>query len=249
MKHKQEPKRRKRPPVERTEPDRSLSGWVRSTVNSSRSSISNEARNSGESAQPSDPREVGYDTINSAYRLIDEYLRRGQKMAEDLWLPNESNGAGGPFNAPARFMRAMGDMTMAWVEVMQEWTDAPTESRVGGEPFTAGKPRPDRPNGAGPPSKANGRAASLKVLVKSRGLVEVSVHLADLCNPSSLTASELRPFSGNARPIENVELDASGDTPVLRIVVPERQPPGTYNGLLLERDTHRPRGTVSVVVS
>jgi len=40
-----------------------------------------------------------------------------------------------------------------------------------------------------------------------------------------------------------------GDPPLLRVRIPPSQPPGVYNGLLIDRDTSRPVGTISVRVS
>jgi hypothetical protein len=34
----------------------------------------------------------------------------------------------------------------------------------------------------------------------------------------------------------------------LRVRVPDDQPPGVYNGIILDRSTGRPRGTVSLVL-
>jgi len=80
--------------------------------------------------------------------------------------------------------------------------------------------------------------------------VEVSLHLADVARLSELVAGELRPFSGEASPIRAVSLEpsAANEGPTLRIEVAADQPAGTYNGLLVERGTHRPRGTITLVV-
>jgi hypothetical protein len=53
--------------------------------------------------------------------------------------------------------------------------------------------------------------------------------------------------SGEPR-LDGVTLEAGGpgQPPALRIVIPPEQPAGTYNGLVVEEDTSRPVGTVSV---
>lgn len=245
--------RRRRPPVERTEPIRSVNARKRSAAKTNGAST-----NPGDKEAPSkgDAREAGYRTINDAYRLIDEYVRQGQRMAENLWLPltGLETDEKSQFKAPERFMRAMSDMTLSWVELMQQWTanvqpnrsQAPTGES---SPFTAGQSTRDRgesPAGAGgaPGSR------SLRVAVESRGRVEVSVHVADATALTSLVPTELRPFGAEAPPITGVSLDlaSSPEAPVLRIRVPDDQPPGAYNGLLVERGSERPRGTVSLLV-
>jgi hypothetical protein len=202
-------------------------------------------------------RDAGYQTINDAYRLIDEYVRQGQRMAENLWLPltGLETDEKSQFKAPERFMRAMSDMTLSWVELMQQWTtnmqSNPSQAPTGeSSPFTAGKATRER--GETPPAARDGAPASraLRVAVESRGRVEVSVHVADATALTSLVASELRPFGAEAPAITGVSLDlaSSADAPVLRIRVPDDQPAGAYNGLLVERGSERPRGTVSLLV-
>ena len=90
----------------------------------------------------------------------------------------------------------------------------------------------------------------MRVAVESRGRVEVSVHVADLTNVANLVPSELRPFAGEARAIAGVTLDhaSPAEAPVLRIRVPDDQPSGAYSGLLVERGSERPRGTVSLLI-
>jgi hypothetical protein len=242
--------RKKRPPVQRTDPRRV---WPAEDAPPRHDSTSEaEAEGSPSGSEPSGARDASYKAINDAYRLIDEYVRQGQKMAENLWLPTDrpSGADESGFKAPLRFMRAMGDMTMAWVDVMQRWTNdavAPSGAAVG--PFTAGRAPPEQPRAE--PSNGAPRSPALRVSVKARGVVEVSVHLGEGTKLGDLSPGELRPFSGDAAPIKGVALEAGspGEGPLLRIVVPDDQLPGTYNGLLVDRSTQRPRGTVSLSIS
>jgi hypothetical protein len=236
--------RRKRPPVERTQPDRS---WMNGS--------------SGPAApgKSSDPREAGYHAINNAYRLIDEYVRQGQRMAENLWMP--LGGSGGrtasAFNAPERLMRAMGDMTMAWVEMMEQFTKNAQSKPEQGPAGSAGpfaSTRVDQPPGAPSaepapaPSTAKTPVQALKLTLDARGRVEISVQLGDGARLDRLETTELRSFGSDAQPISGVELSGVTEDPVLRVRVPEGQPPGTYNGLFLERGSQRPCGTITLVV-
>jgi hypothetical protein len=251
----QRKKRRKRPPVARTEPDRSFAGWVKPGPPREGPGAGRPAEPEPEESGPPNGRDRTYQAINGAYRLIDEYLRQGQKMAEELWLPAEASGrTQGAFDAPMRFMRAMGDMTMAWMEVMQQWPGGsaqPQGSGVAG-PFTAGRPPPAPP--AGPAERAASPSATrpLRVSVNATVPVEVSVHLADGTDLSDLVASELRTFGGDPASIRSVVVEATGprgEPPVLRIAVPPGQAAGTYSGLLVSRASQQPRGTISLVVS
>jgi hypothetical protein len=229
--------RRKRPPVERTEPDRS---WMNGSSGPAASGTS------------SDAREAGYQAINNAYRLIDEYVRQGQRMAENLWLPlgGTAGGTASAFNAPERLMRAMGDMTMAWIEVMEQFTKNAQSKPEQGPAGSAGpfaSTRVAQPSAAPAPSSAK-TAQPLKLTLDARGRVEISVQLGDGAALDGLETTELRSFGSDAEPIHGVELAGVPEDPVLRVRVPEGQPPGTYNGLFLERGGKRPCGTITLVV-
>jgi hypothetical protein len=274
------PQRRKRPEPDRTEPDRS---WAASAPRATKQNGAkpsaarakpNGATPSGAKRAPKDddtgagagaepktsdranPRSSTYRALNDAYRLVDEYLRQGQKMAENIWLPQSGSGAPSfpAFGAPDRFMRAVGDMTLAWVEVMQQWTSAqgaPSRAPTGSAgPFTAGvtpEPRAATPAAGVAASPLHER--ELTVSVEAKGRVTVSVQLAERIDLAELEVTALRPAKGRADAIGEVSLNVDGTSAVLRVVVPERQPRGTYNGLLVETKTQKPRGTLSLVVA
>jgi len=231
--------RRKRPAADRTEPDRS---WM------------NGAFGAGAPGSDTDARQAGYQAINDAYRLIDEYVRQGQRMAENLWMPlGGSAEAPSAFSAPERLMRAMGDMTLAWVEVMEQWTKnaqtRPEQGPLGGAgPFASSRPQgaPGAPAPSAPAARST--AQPLKLALDARGRVEVSIQLADAAPLERLSPTELRAFGSDAEPIRGVELSGVPGAPLLRVSVPEGQAAGTYHGLFLESGSQRPCGTITVVV-
>ncbi len=159
-------------------------------------------------------------------------------------------------------MRAMSDMTMAWMELMQQWS-ASVQPASNGQapvghagPFSAGRPvaaaEAASPTPVREPKKTEPQAGhrQLKVSVESSGRVEVSMRFDELSAAASLVASALMAFDGAAEPIRDVTLEpgAAGEPPLLRIVVPSGQPAGTYNGLLLERTTKHPCGSITLLV-
>jgi len=240
--------RKKRPTPERTSPRRS---WFSDAAAPAEPDAPGDAR--AESAEHApDARETSYRAINNAYQLIDEYMRQGQKMAENLWVPlgGGESGAAAAFNAPERLMRAMGDMTMAWMEVMQQVTLGAQSAQPGkakAAPFSAGRGVPRNPNQTTKPG-AREAPAGLTVNVSSAGRVEVSVQLNDFSDIANLVPTPLRPFQGDASAIADVRLEVREAEAVMHVVVPDGQPPGVYNGLLLTRDTQRPKGTINLVV-
>jgi hypothetical protein len=256
--------RRVRPLTPRTSPNRSI-GAERRGTNAADSRVPPPAEPASEpsgaagaaTAATADPHDGANRTLNDAYRLVDEYLRQGQKMAENVWLPSGASGSSfdAGLGAPGRFMRAMGDMTLAWVEVMQQFAngaaparEAPVGSagafKVNQAPAPATVPTPS----VAAPNAAE-HAAELTVRVQASGRVEVSVQLGELSNAAHLAPTELRSFTGHVESIRDVSLIVMpGAAPVLQIVVPDGQPAGTYNGLLLDAKSQKPRGTVSLSV-
>jgi hypothetical protein len=200
-------------------------------------------------------------TLNDAYRLVDEYMRQGQEMAANVWMPFAGNGAPSwPVpGAPERFLRAMGDMTLAWIEAMQTFTNPqpaatrPPSGTAG--PFqtasasTAPSPTPTAAATPAPPVTTQAaKQRELAISVVAKGRVEVAAAFSELSEPADLEACELRPAQGKAAPLRDVTLRAEAERIVVRVVVPDGQPRGTYNGLVLDAKTQKPRGTLSVVV-
>lgn len=217
------------------------------------------AANAG-AAAGSGARASAFRTLNDAYRLVDDYMRQGQEMAANVWMPFGGNGAPAwpAPGAPERFLRAMGDMTLAWIEAMQTFANPqpgatrPPSGTAG--PFHAPSAPASTPASPAatpptPPAKSHAaRQRELAVSVAAKGRVEVSAAFSELGESSSLEASELRPAKGKAAPLADVTVRVESDRIVVHVVVPDGQPPGTYNGLVLDAKTQKPRGTLSVVV-
>jgi len=213
--------------------------------------------NAGTSA-PNGARSSAFRTLNDAYRLVDEYLRQGQEMAENVWQPFVTNGIPGwpAPGAPERFLRAVGDMTLAWVEAMQGLAGAQNPAArpasgtagpfdTGGAASPAPSPAPTRDPAAPNP---NAPQRELGVSVEAKGRVEVALAVSEPGAADELAVGELEPTQGKAAPIRDVTLRAEATRVVVRVVVPEGQPRGRYNGFLLDAKTQKPRGTLSVVV-
>jgi hypothetical protein len=246
--------RRTRPEPKRVEPNRRWNGASTSSPKGAESSQAAAGQTEPDHGdrERADPRQAAYEAVNDAYSVIDEYMRQGQRMAERLWMPmmSASEGLPNPLAAPERLMRAVGDMTMAWMEIVQQLgqpnANPPQASGTAG-PFTAGK-RPDvrtEPEN----SEVDALGNSLSLRVTATGRVEASVQLPPHTDPARLVLGELRSFSADGPPITTATLTSNPGQPVeLRIDVPEGQPAGVYSGILLERDSQRPKGTVTLTV-
>ncbi len=234
-------KRTKRPKIERTEPDRTFTAAVRKAK---------AQKVPADSAAPdleepvASVRDASYEAINSGYRIIDEYMRQGQRIAEDFWLPAQDAASKPPEHVRMmeRFLRSAGDMGSAWLEMMTQWTrpaGADMSPRGTAGPFTAGGSNGHAAAEASP-------GAALSIAVESSRRVRVSVdaqgRLEDIeASPLVSTDRSLPPITTSC-----VEVEADTGRAVLRIGVADDQPAGTYHGVLLNRRTQRPGGTITL---
>ena len=80
--------------------------------------------------------------------------------------------------------------------------------------------------------------------------MQVNVELHGQHDSARLVATELRALRAGADPVRDIAVSITeGDAPALNIVVPDDQPSGIYNGLLLERTSQRPCGTISLSIA
>jgi hypothetical protein len=186
--------------------------------------------------------------VNNAYRVIDEYMRQGQKLAEGFWLPaTRSNGAVSDFSRVLeRFFRSAGDMGMAWIEMMSELS-RPTRSDAAPQ-GTAGPFSFDEPEERVESEPTNERSPPFTIVVSSSKRVRVSVDTfgslvdVDVC-PLISTDRTLPPIAA-----VDIEVESGTSRPTLTVTVPDDQPKGTYHGVLLDRTAGRPGGTITLVV-
>jgi hypothetical protein len=243
----------RRPVPSRTDPDRRWRG-VFGTPKTQPENGNSRASAGPDSQAANGARAASYEAVNNAYRVIDEYLRQGQRMAEQFWLP--SGGGTGPMGSMQdagrvfeRFLRSAGDMGAAWLEMMSRWS-SPTErddAPAGkASPFTAGKQAPGHQARADPQGSSG--ASGLSVSVESSRKFQIWVDLHGQGQRTDLELRELTALDRSVPAITDIRLEAGSAEGQLtiRVRVPEGQPAGVYNGLLIGRGNHRPGGTVSL---
>lgn len=89
---------------------------------------------------------AAYEALNASYRAMDEWMRQGQHIAEQVWMPwiRPWVGTASPFIPPEQWARAYGDLAMVWMSLAQAWTSglgmwADTQ---GPRPFGPSRPAP-----------------------------------------------------------------------------------------------------------
>jgi hypothetical protein len=190
-------------------------------------------------------------SVELGYRVVDEYIHQGQRAAQrlnDRSLAPETI-ARDVQDLTARMTQYASDFLGVWFEFLELATAGSgvrQTSRENGQQTepTAGAPRPQ------PPRRASARRTRVRIHLTSHRPAEVSIDLEPDAERRTLVVHALRAVDPEKPRLADVVLEpgASGKPLTLRIHVPADQPPGVYNGLVIDEQTSRPAGTVSVRV-
>jgi hypothetical protein len=216
----------KRPKMERTDPIRN---W---------STLFGGAAAAGESATLND---VVARSVELGYRVVDEYVRQGQKAAARL------TGGAGDAEAvtsdmqelSARMAQYASDLTGLWFQTI----DAMLANAGGGARPAAPAPSPAAVAGA--PAEP----VRVRVELASVQPVEVGLDLRPGTGSRPLIVHALRAVDPDRPPIAvSVIPDSEKGAVRLRVHVPDDQPAGVYSGLLIDAEHTLPVGSLSVRV-
>ena len=178
-------------------------------------------------------------SVELGYRVVDEYLREGQRVAERF-------GAGG-----LRADAAVGDMQQLTARMARYTSDVLEVWFQFLELAMGGRVRPPE-NGAGaaPPVQPAAPVASrIRVALDASQPTEVVLDLRPDAAGRRLLVHALRPGDGGEGPrLSDVSIEPDAGGAVVRVRVPPRHPAGVYNGLVIDEETSRPAGTLSVSV-
>lgn len=233
-----------RPTPERTEPIRS---W--STLLSSSESTAPGER--GTSLQ-----DVVSRSVDLGYRVVDDYIRRGQKAAQRI---NERSYSSDALAAEVQEIakgaaQYTSDFAALWFDFLQV--------AVAGNPLRRPGPRADGVDTAAPGPTAPAQTAAtpeneisdrthVRIEVAAACPTEVSLDLHAPVNGRPLLIHALRSVDPDKPRLTDVTFHHAidGEPASLRIRVPDNQPSGMYSGLIIDEETSRPVGTLSVRIA
>lgn len=201
-------------------------------------------------------------SVDLGYRVIDEYIRQGQKAAQRF--NDRSYGANAVTNdmqeIATRMAQYASDFAALWFEFMEAaaasaggWPPPPpppaNESK---RPARASK-EPGMPPATAPaPAEGDGvDLTRVRIAVTSPHPTEVSLDLRPHISGRRLVVQSLRAVDPDKPRLSDVTIeDGVSDEPLtLRIRVPMGQPAGVYNALIIDEETSRPVGTVSLRIA
>lgn len=274
-----EVERQKRPEPERTGPIRSFSDYARQGIQNTGGTgadgadgVTREAPN--ESNAPSEATsETTSETtsqaktgsgesaadgatgaVNLGYRVIDEYIRQGQRAAQQLGLGIGLGTGPGAASFQTLSERILRD-GLLWLEhVAKVWSTLDPPSALGqlsgrqaSAPGTATGARDSAPEAT--LATAPTATAGIIVEVSSRAPAEVELELRASATGRTLGVQDLRTPQGDD--LRGCRLSGgSGGYPWrVAVRVPDRQMPGLYTGVVFDRADESVQGTLSVRIS
>jgi hypothetical protein len=189
------------------------------------------------------------DGVRLGYRVIDDYLKKGQEAAQTL------GGAGGDTLKAAstevqrltqRMFQYASDLASAWMELVQTMTAtglaADGASTKNGVPPPAARgeqaPAPGREPASDPSDQPCAVSLEIESLLRRRAIdqpVEVQPLSSNVLGAPQITgvSIEARPKAGRV---------------LVRVRVPPTQSAGVYRGLIIDRNTNLPCGTLAIRV-
>lgn len=194
--------------------------------------------------------------VEMGYRVIDDYMREGQRVAAAMTGDSQdaSPFAADPQQLAQRMLKNATDLASAWMEMMSMASgpmrgEAPAGVDAGGFdiPLGGGKQAPAHaePQGrAGPVPAAT--AAAILVSVSAARPSKAQVRpVAAL--PKSATVSAL-PARSKTHTLDGLSAELHGGTLEVSVTVAADQAPGVYHGLVLDEENNVPLATVTVDV-
>jgi hypothetical protein len=194
--------------------------------------------------------------IETAYRVIDEHLQEGRRAAQEQ-SHADAGLAGFATAAPAAVgiaadsiqeivtqgIRFYSSFAPLWVSLVKSIAN----SAALGDTVAAG--RSTAPLAPAPiPRPAATMGAPIVVEIASSRMTRITVDLAPSALVSHLAIGGLQALEPEKPPLKEISLtgDAGSNRAVVRIRVPENQPAGVYSGVIVERESGEPRGTITL---
>jgi hypothetical protein len=227
----------------------------------------------GRAAPPAgDPISRGVDL---GYRVIDAYMREGQKAAQRMWSPYTGSAAPGADvqQRLTAMFRQTADLASMWFDLSQAFGlpgvgGGQVPGSVVAGPFSSGRqpgpapdaaraPEPGPAPGPGPapePDRGPERGiveehpATLTVELHSPQPAEVSIDLRPRSAGIPLRVHDLRDVDPDKPRLRGATVVATPDGVRIHVQVPADQPPGVYSGVILDERTSLPRGVLTVRV-
>jgi hypothetical protein len=180
--------------------------------------------------------------VDLGYRVVDEYIRQGQRVAERLGGGALPPPAGDVQDVALRMVQYTSDAFALWLRFVEAAFGAGARG-----PAAPAFPRGWEAYAAQGASNGGGR---IRVRIVSRRAVEVTVDLDPDASRRPLTVQTLRSADPGKPGLRDLAIEpgTDGEAPTLVVRVPDEQPADLYSGIVVDATTGRLAGTLAVRV-
>ncbi len=193
-------------------------------------------------------------SVELGYRVVDEYIRRGQQAARRI---NDRSYDAQAMTSDVqdlglRTLQYASDFAALWFDLVQRSATDSAPRRphaaadgAGGTPPDEGADRPPPANGL---SSTEPEPARVKIEIVSAQPTEVALDLRPSAPGQRLIVHALRAVEPDKPRLSDVGIRpaSDGEPATLWIRVPPGQPAGVYSGLIVDEQSNRPLGTLSL---
>jgi hypothetical protein len=244
----------RRPPPGRTTPIRNWS----SLLGTARPAAPGDTDGAGADAGPDpdagpvppSPDNAVSRSVELGYRVIDDYLERGQRAAERIRQGTYDAEAIGDDvrDLATRMVGYVSDFSAAWLEFLQRSSiDVATGPDLPSQPFGAEAPPADTAASSVAPASAH--PLHVRVSLTTDRRAEIALDLEPVPSSSRLIVHALRSTTLDHPRITSVTFEpGTADTGTFRVSVPEGQPAGIYHGLVVDDARNRPVGSLTLTL-
>ena len=182
--------------------------------------------------------------VKLAYQVIEKHLTNGQRSAEQLnsKLYGTRPTTDGLQELVDQFLRYQAEMLPLWTELLSRLASPELIGAIYPTKVESGAPRRNGSSNAG---------TNVRIELLSTQPVEVSLDLPPNSDSRQLLVLGLRAVDSDKPVLTDITLSpdkVDDGCRKLRVFVPANQPAGSYSGVIVDRDTGKLRGTLTVRV-
>lgn len=193
--------------------------------------------------------DVATEGVRLGYQVIEEQIRQGQRVAEQLSDASYGPAAmGGDVRETAeRVIRYSADLVALWFDFLNSTMANGDVLRA----FAASWQAPASGSPATPPAGAGANTTPVSIEICSSRPVRVTLDLKTSAAGRPLATHGLRALEAEKPALTEVTFEPGpdGGLPSLRLRVPEGQPPGLYSGVVVDRRSGELLGTLSALMN
>ena len=241
------PDRIRRPDLERHGPIRDATTYLRDSDSWNEKTQDGTSREDGQGSKVGSFDDVVTQGVKLGYKVIEQYISQGQRVAEQISRPFQKGvpeaGAADVVHGVVRLYKDMADVCGNALDLIARnpgfW------SWLGSFAQSNGTHAP-----GGMPGTLNGTGAAFSVEITSTRPTEVMLNVGPSPHPYIPLVHALHAPDRRVPPLTSIAFQRSpkSNMPVLLLKIPAKQPSGLYTGVVVDKDTNQPRGTLTVRV-